>query len=142
MIGTPGAAIYKPVLDALLAWEGQYGVVGKVTKGSNLYTEHYSAVKADVEDHTDPTTKINKTLIDLLKEYDEILVGGEAAGHCVANTIYDVAEEFGDDECKKITILSDCTSPVPGFDFLVTKFNDFCNAKGIKQIKSTEYSFN
>lgn len=135
LIGSPGAAVYKPVLEAMLIWEQQYAVVGKTTKGSNLFTEHYSAVKADVEDPEDETTRLNTRLVELLKKYDEILIAGEALSHCVANTITDIASEFSDDEVKKFTLLENCCSNVPTFESLGKKFVKEMSAKGMKTIK-------
>lgn len=139
LIGSPGAAVYEPVFKALLLWEQQYAVVGKTTKGSNLFTEHYSAVKADVEDPEDETTRLNTRLVDLLKNYDNIFITGEALSHCVANTIRDIADEFSDNEVGKFTLLEDCSSNVPGFENLGEQFVKEMTARGMKVAKTTDF---
>ncbi len=122
LIGTWGHAIVPPVAQALYEWEGEFNRVNFVAKGSNLFTEHYSAVRADVEDPDDVSTKLNVALIDMLTEADEILITGEALSHCVANSIRDVAKEFGDSQVSKFTLLEDTSSNVGGFEKLGQDF--------------------
>ena len=57
LIGTFGHGVVPPLADALLEWEKDFAMVDYVTKGSNFWTEHYSAVQADVPDPEDPTTQ-------------------------------------------------------------------------------------
>ena len=123
LIGTWGQSIVPSVAEAIYEWEKDtYSKVSFVTKGSNLFTEHYSAVMADVPCDDDATTKLNTTLIDSLKEADEILITGEALSHCVANSIRDVAAQFGADQVKKFTLLEDTSSNVGGFEKLGQDF--------------------
>lgn len=115
IIGHPGQCLYDPFLEAITEWEDRYfGMAQRHTKGSNPFTEHYSAVKADVEDPDDPKTRLNTKLIDLLKIYDDILDAGEALSHCNANTLRDIFKEFGADQIKKFVLLTDASSNVPG----------------------------
>jgi hypothetical protein len=101
------------VEDLFLEWEKEVtGMVDFVTKGSNLNTEHYSAVKAEVPDPADDTTQLNQQLIDMLQDSDVILIAGEALDYCVANSIRDIATSLGVDNAKKIKILEDCTSAI------------------------------
>lgn len=114
LIGTPGHNVYAPLLEQLLKWEvDNRAMVDYITKGSNPYTEHYSAIKADVPDPADVTTKVNIGFIETLENADLILIAGEASSHCVANTLRDVVNEFSNKECaKKIMLLTDAMSPV------------------------------
>lgn len=133
IIGSWGASIVPAVSNALISWElAKFDKVNFVPKGSNFFTEHYSGVKADVEDPSDPSTKLNAGLIDALTNADEILITGEALSHCVANTIRDVATEFGVDNIKKFTLLTDTSSSVTGFEKLGTDFVNEMAAKGMK----------
>lgn len=120
--GTPIA----PLFDVLVNWEKQFAMVDYVTKGSNLWTEHYSAVQADVPDPQDPDTQLNMRLIDTLQQADIILLAGEARSHCLANTVIDIANNFGEENIKKMVLLEDATSDVadpPG----TTMFSDIGN---------------
>lgn len=140
IIGTPGHNVQPLINDALAQWETNPGwMVDFVTKGSNFKTEHYSGVMADVPDPSDKSTLLNKDLIDILEDADEVLLAGEALSHCVANTVRDIANEFGDDSVKKLFLLEDCTSSVPGFENMGIDFVNELTAKGMNVIKSTDY---
>ncbi len=139
-IGSWGHSIVPEVCDALQGWEERaFGRVNFVAKGSNLFTEHYSGVLADVPDDSDPSTQLNTEFINTVNEADEILISGQALSHCVSNTITDVANNFGDDNIKKFVLLSDTSSNVPGFEQLGTDFVKSMSKRGMKVIKSTDY---
>jgi len=112
-IATFGYAVIQVLSDVLLDWEKDFAMVDYVTKGSNLWTEHYSAVMADVPDPEDPGTQLNMGLIETLQEADILLLAGEAKSHCLANTVIDIADNFGEENIKKMVLLEDCTSNVP-----------------------------
>ncbi len=143
LIGTPGHAVWPRLFEAFRSWEEErFAFVDYVTKGSNILTEHYSAVKAEVPDPQDPKTQINSSLVNVLKEADIIPVAGEAGSHCLANTLRDIADAFGDDShIKKITLLTDATSPVAHPDGLFAQMQeDFIKdmtARGM-QLSTTE----
>jgi nicotinamidase/pyrazinamidase len=117
LIGTWGHSVVNSVAVALQMWEVKtVNRVNYVTKGSNFLTEHYSGVQADVPDDSDPTTKLNTGLIDTLAEADEIVYAGEALSHCLRWTGTDIANNFGDDNIKKCTLLTNAASSVGGFE--------------------------
>jgi nicotinamidase-related amidase len=134
LIGSPGAAIVPEVSDALNEWSVAKGTtVDFVAKGTNPYTEHYSAVKAEVPDPKDPSTKLNTGLIQTLEEADMIILTGEAGSHCLANTVMDIADGFSDQSfIKKLVLITDGTSPVPGFENLQEDFINKMTAKGMQ----------
>lgn len=124
LIGTPGAAVMPRFMDSLNKWAiSNFGVINWVPKGSSYKTEHYSGLQADVPDPADPTTMLNKRLIEVLEKADTILFAGEAASHCVANTCADIIDNFPDPAyAGKIVLLQDAMSSVTGFDFLYDAF--------------------
>ena len=124
LIGTYGYGIVPVLAKSLLEWEKDFAMVDYVTKGSNLWTEHYSAVQADVPDPQDPDTQLNMRLINTLQDADIILLAGEAKSHCLANTVIDVANNFGEENIKKMVLLEDATSNVPDPPG-TTMFTDF-----------------
>lgn len=133
LIGSWGAGVVPAVHAALMNWEtNRFNRVNFVAKGSNLFTEHYSGVQADVPDDKDTSTKLNTNLIDALTEADEIVITGEALSHCVANTVRDVAAQFGVDNIKKFTLLQDTSSNVGGFEKLGRDFVLEMAGKGMK----------
>jgi len=139
-IGSPGANVVPVLLKSLLNWENEYYKLADfISKGSNYRTEHYSAVKAEVEDPADPMTQLNtKYLIEPLEEADMIPLGGEALSHCLANTVRDIATFFNDEEkIKKFVLLTDACSNVPGFDNMGDDFIKEMTALGM-QLSTTE----
>lgn len=139
LIGTPGHNVESKVMDALLAWERNVSMVDFVTKGSNIWTEHYSALRADVPDPQDPSTLLNDKLISVLQRADIVIISGQALSHCVANSVRDIAETFGDDNIQKIYLLQDTTSSVPGFEQLGANFISELSARGMKLVNSTDF---
>jgi len=140
LIGSAGHAVMPDLFTALVEWEQRFAVVDYVTKGSNIWTEHYSAIQADVPDPADPSTQINTALIQTLMKADLIVVAGEAGSHCLANTVRDLANNFGDDSLvSKITLLSDATSPVPGFEALQDDFLREMTGRGMKLSTTTDF---
>lgn len=141
VIGSWGHNIYPELHKALREWEvREFATMTTVTKGSNPYTEHYSAIKAEVPDPSDTTTQINTDFIKKLMDADEILIAGEALSHCVANTFRDVADEFGSDEyVKKLVLLTDASSNVPGFDKFGEDFVKDMTARGMRVATTVDY---
>lgn len=137
LIGHPGNNVVAPLAEVLTRWENTFAMVNYVVKGSNMWTEHYSAVKADVTVPEDPNTLFNQKLIEELKTADLIAVSGEALSHCVANTLYDIAQALGD--MSKIVLIGDTSSNVPGFEPLSEKILTDMQARGMKIVTSTDY---
>ena len=140
LIGTSGAAVVDVLNSALRTWEKEFAVVKMVTKGSNMFTGHYSAVKADVEDPEDVTTSLNTKLVELLRDSTgDILIAGEALSHCVANTIRDIASKFTDEQVKRFVLLEDACSNVTGFEVLGQQFVTEMTARGMRLSTTTTY---
>ena len=139
LIGSWGNSVYSPLFNSLLKWEDQFAMVNYVTKGSNMWTEHYSALKADVPDPSDPSTQINTDFIKTLEEADFVVIAGEASSHCVANTVRDIADSAGDAFVSKMVLLKDAMSPVSGFEKLEEDFIQEMTSRGMKISTTTEF---
>lgn len=136
-IGTWGHGLNPALSDALLAWEERrFRGVNFVLKGSNPFTEHYSAVVADVPDDEDESTQLNRRFIDLVKTADRIFLSGEALSHCLANTVTDIAEYFGAENVKKFVLLRDTTSNVPGCEGLGERFIQQMAQRGMQVVNT------
>jgi nicotinamidase-related amidase len=131
--GTWGHGVYDNLNVVLRQWEQNFKRVNFVRKGLNMWTEHYSAIKADVPDPNDPDTQVNKNLVDILKyDADLVLVAGEASSHCVANTVIDLINQFDDERFNaKVAYLDDCCSAVPGFENLEVDFIKEIEDRGV-----------
>lgn len=140
LIGSWGHNVHNAVSEALGSWaRRKLEVVDFVTKGSNPLTEHYSAVQAEVPDPNDPSTTLNSRLIKTLGEADIVVIAGEALSHCVASTVRDIADNFGEENIKKLVLLTDCASSVGGFEHLGQQFIDDMVARGMKTALSTDF---
>jgi len=139
LIGSWGNNVVDPVYNAITEWENDFNMIDYVTKGSNYKTEHYSAVKSDVPDPEDPSTHLNVPLIQTLEEADIIVISGQALSHCVANTVTDIADNFGEDNIKKFVLLKDTCSNVPGFENLGDSFVKDMSARGMQVSTSIEF---
>lgn len=141
LIGSEGHNIIKPVWDAVLKWEvEEFAICDFITKGSNLSTENYSAIMADVPDPNDPTTQLNIDFLNMLVEADIIALTGIAGSHCLANTVRDVVNHFNNpDFTKKLVFLEDATAPVPGFEHLQDQFIKDMIAAGMQVSNTVDF---
>lgn len=130
-IGTWGHNVHDAVRTAYNRWEdAALGVVAKIAKGSNPWTEHYSAVMAEVPDADSPETLENRGLLASLRDSDRVYIAGEAGSHCVKSTVEHIAERFGAD-ASKLVLITDCMSPVQGFEAQQAAFFDRMRAAGV-----------
>jgi nicotinamidase-related amidase len=140
LIGSPGHAVIPELYDALVDWEKRFAVVNYVAKGSNLLTEHYSAIQAEVPDPADASTLVNRDLIDSLFQADLVAIAGEAGSHCVANTVRDLVKEFGhDSHLDRLILLTDAMSPVSGFEPLQDEFIREMVDRGMQLSTTTDF---
>lgn len=140
LIGSWGHNVHAAVAQSLGRWaRRRLEVVDFVTKGSNPLTEHYSAVQAEVPDATDPSTTLNSRLIKILADADVVLIAGEALSHCVASTVRDIADNFGEANIAKMVLLTDCSSSVGGFEGLGEQFVKDLKARGMQTALSTDF---
>jgi len=149
LIGSWGHNVYPPLFEAYTRWieKSRSPWVDYVVKGDNVWTEHYSAIKADVPDPSDPRTQLNADLLNTINKADIVLWSGWAGSHCLANTGNDV-ESFpaGDEIYKKSILLEDLSAPVTSpitdvndmFAQLRTDFIDNMRNKGMQIMNSTD----
>ncbi len=117
-------------------------------KGDVPLTEHYSVLGPEVRTSFDHKLLADKSskFINLLKEFDAVIIAGEAKSHCVAWTIADLLEDIRATDpalAHKVYLLEDCTSPVvvPGVidytDQADAAFQRFAQA-GMHVVRSTD----
>ena len=122
-IGSWGHNVHAEVRAAYNAWEErQLRVVNKVFKGSNPWTEHYSAVLAEVPASDDPGTQLNTRLIEQLARAELLLIAGQASSHCVRATTEDLVAQLPAGFTQRLVLLTDCMSPVAGFEAQQAQF--------------------
>jgi nicotinamidase-related amidase len=124
-IGTWGANVYHPLREAYDEWcEHVRGWLDPISKGTWPWTEHYSALQADVPDPTRRETQMNTAVVNDSAGADKIVWCGWAGSHCEAWTAKDGVNFFEptDDEKKagaknqfieKCIFLEDACAPIP-----------------------------
>ncbi|SDH32246.1 MULTISPECIES: cysteine hydrolase [unclassified Duganella] len=142
-IGSWGHNVHADVRAAYGHWEdAALGIVAKLAKGSNPWTEHYSAVQAEVPDADDPDTQFNYKFVRTLAEADRIYVAGEAGSHCVKATVEHIADyfeqQYGAASLAKLALVTDCISPVSGFEAQYQDFLQAMAARGVQLLQSSD----
>jgi nicotinamidase/pyrazinamidase len=138
-IGTWGHNVHADLRAAYNAWEERaLRVVRKVTKGENPWTEHYSAMQAEVPDLDDEHTQLNEDLLASLDRADMILIAGEASSHCVKATTEHIVAHLPSGRPGRITLLTDCMSPVGGFESQHEAFLADMRSRGVHLATAAE----
>ena len=108
-----------------------------IHKGTDFYSEMYGIIRPEYSKRNLKNTRV----LNAFQQYDEIYVVGEAASHCLMESVKQIAEEYATrpEITSKITILEDCTSPITGCEQLTKDaFDNFKRTYGIKFAKSTD----
>lgn len=134
-IGSWGHGIHADVLAACGDWQLQrQRAVRNVFKGTNPWTEHYSAIEAEVPDADDASTALNTALLRSLGQADVLLIAGEASSHCVRSTTEHIVQHLPrlvpGWQASRIVLLTDGMSPVAGFEAQHQAFLDAMRAAG------------
>ena len=138
-IGTWGHGVHADVRAAYNAWEeARLRGVRKVTKGENPWTEHYSAIQAEVPDAADEHTQLNTAFLADLDRAGLLLIAGEASSHCVRATTEHIVANLPGGRPERIVLLTDCMSPVGGFEAQYQAFLDEMRAQGVRLMTSGE----
>lgn len=139
VVGEPGWNVYPELSAALHRWqENNFATVDYVTKGSNPWTEHFSAVRAEVPDPKDPGTQINTRLLNTIEDADEIVASGIAGDICFLNTLEDMNDLFKDKSTiSKFVLLTDALPAID--DKRRDAFIDKMVKLGVKTSTTTSY---
>lgn len=111
-----------------------------INKGTDPYSEMYGIIKPEYSKEN----FLNTPVLTAIEKYDEIYVVGEAASHCLMESVKQIAEHFVNrpEVTQKITVLEDCTSPITGYEAdTAVAFDNFKSSYGIKFAKSTDIHF-
>lgn len=128
MTGGIGHALVSSVEEALFFHTiCRYSQPEFQVKGDNPLTEHYSALRPEVTHDMENSPLITRqeglfqnpmpagSLYERLRDFDKMIIAGQAKSHCVSWTLDDIIEFVPDGErnlLNKIFVLEDCTSPV------------------------------
>lgn len=141
-IGTWGNNVHEAVARSSHAWEERRGQnIDYFFKGENPWTEHYSAAMAEVPLDDDPATQLNRALIAWANTAEHLVVAGEASSHCVRATVEHILEHWSpptSEHCQRVVLLTDCMSPVPGFEAQAQDFLTAARGRGVRLMTSVE----
>jgi nicotinamidase/pyrazinamidase len=134
-VGSWGHGVHADVLAACGAWQLQrQRAVRNVFKGTNPWTEHYSAIEAEVPDDADESTALNTALLRPLGQADVLLIAGEASSHCVRSTTEHIVQHLPRLQplwqASQVVLLTDGMSPVAGFEAQHRAFLEGMRAAG------------
>ena len=136
VFGTWGHNIHGALAQAIAAWEAQSGqVCHKVLKGQHPLTEQYSVFRAEVPRADDARTQLNQALMgELAAQTGTLLVAGEALSHCVAASVDDMLAHLPSERLQRSVLLTDCMSPVTGFEAMGQNFLQRARSKGVQTL--------
>lgn len=145
VVGTPGHNIYPVLAQRLLAWEiNRQVAVRRVFKGEHPMTEHFGVFEADVPLANALDTQFNTALAHALtSKLDILFIAGEASSHCVASSYSQLASyraARSSNSIPQVVILTDCMSPVPGFEANAQAFFDAARKDGCLLMTADEAS--
>lgn len=139
VLGTEGWALNRQLSECLIEWAIDYNKSYELFyKGYSQSTEHYSIFKAAVEWGDEPETALNIKLLSILNKFDEILLIGEAADYCVANSLSDILNESSQ-LVKRMVVLTDCMSWIDTENERAKEVFERAEKYGVRFIQSTEY---
>lgn len=136
-IGSWGHNVHAAVRAAYNGWEeSKQRTVAKIVKGTNPWTEHYSAIQAEVPDADDPATQMNRAFIEQLRRADRVYITGEAGSHCVKATTEHIVDNWDPAQLSRLVLVTDCMSPVAGFNAQYEGFIDAMRERGVRIAQS------
>lgn len=143
LIGTEGHAVTHPLQEALYNWaRRKLNTINFVTKGSNPFTEHFGAFRAEVPDPRDPGTQLNTDLVHAIEQGgSRILCAGEALTHCLMTSLSQLISAFQDPAAvSKMELITDAADPIPDppvapglFSGALSKFLADARRAGLKE---------
>ncbi len=140
VLGSWGHNIHQALASSIAGWEFEsFRTCAKVLKGRNPMTEQYSAFRADVPRPDDQRTQNNAALMARLGAGDEVLVvAGEALSHCVAASGEDMLAQMTASRLRNTVFLTDCMSPVAGFEEAGEEFLQQLRSHGVRTMRCAE----
>jgi nicotinamidase/pyrazinamidase len=126
-----------PALERELS---QHPSVQYVEKGMHRDVEQFGIFGAEVPFPDAPGTDINHALIAQIDSFDRIIFAGEAASHCVMDSVNQFLKYMPSQDPTKVVLLQDCMSPVTGFEELTAKWLDEMDAIGVNVATSIDYA--
>lgn len=136
--GTFGAALENQFANMVYFHSvAKKTMVNRIVKGTDCFSEMYGLFAPEF----DEKGFINLDVLNKMAKFDKIIVGGQAASHCVLESIRQLLEFHANNKevTRKVYFLEDCSSIIPGFeDPTRIAFENFKKQYGINIVKSTD----
>lgn len=136
--GTPGCAL-EPQFANMIYFHSvaKKTKVRKLRKGEDPLSEMYGIIKPEYN----PKNYVNIDFLNNIEKFDKVIIGGEAKSHCVMESVKQILEHYETrpEVTKKIYILDDCMSIIPGFeDATAQAFDEFKTKYHVNLVNSTD----
>lgn len=136
--GTTGCALENQFANMIYFYSvAKKSVVQRLVKGQDPLSEMYGVIKPEY----DTNGYINLDFLNKIEKFEKIIIGGEAKSHCVMESIKQILEHYENrpEVTKKIYILEDCMSIIPGFeDATAQAFGEFKTKYHVNLVNSTD----
>lgn len=136
--GTTGCALENQFSNMIYFHSvAKKSVVQRLVKGQDPLSEMYGVIKPEY----DTNGYINLDFLNKIEKFDKVIIGGEAKSHCVMESIKQILDHYETrpEVTKKIYILDDCMSIIPGFeDATAQAFGDFKTKYHVNLVNSTD----
>ena len=108
-----------------------------IIKGQNPCSEMYGIIRPE---YSSKKNSVNTYVLDYFRKYDLIYIFGEAASHCVLESLLQIAEYFIDkpEILKKIYVIVDCMSSIPTFEEETKKAFEYLYSLGMNFVTAEE----
>ncbi len=136
--GTTGCALENQFANMVYFHSvAKKSVVQRLVKGQDALSEMYGVIKPEY----DTKGYINLDFLNKLESFDKVVICGEAKSHCCMESIKQILEHYETrpEVTKKIFILEDCMSIIPGFeDATAQVFDEFKTKYHVNLVNSTD----
>ena len=136
--GTAGAALENQFANMIYFHSvAKKTVVQRLVKGQDPMSEMYGIIKPEY----DTKGYINMDFLNKVETFDQVIIAGEPQSHYVLESIKQILEHYETrpEVTKKIWILEDCMSPIPGYEDATDQaFREFRNRYHVNLVRSTE----
>lgn len=136
--GTPGATL-ESQFSKMINYHStvRQTRIKKVVKGQDPLSEMYGIIKPEYSQ----SVRTNEGLLNYIRQFDQVIIAGEAESHCVYESVKQIAEHFSNDLkwTQNIYVLKDGMSCIPGFEEENEKaWKALVNNYGIQLVESTD----
>ncbi len=136
--GTTGCALENQFSNMIYFHSvAKKSVVQRLVKGQDPLSEMYGVIKPEY----DTNGYINLDFLNKIEKFDKVIICGEAKSHCVMESIKQILEHYETrpEVTKKIYIIDDCMSIIPGFeDATAQAFDEFKTKYHVNLVNSTD----